>query len=423
MQQIVLKNPKKSNLTLEIPGSKSITNRALILALLSSQKCILYNVLDCDDVTYMLKAFENLGVDFDYKKKEKTCLIKSTFSGKFLKKNAKLYLGNAGTAVRFLLPLLAIGDGNYEIYACKRMYERPIKPLVDALKSLGANISYLKNQGFLPLKISKGEFKKKDIKLDSSLSSQYISSLLLSFSFFFRTRRIILNENIVSKPYINMTLKMLESFQIKTKHENYQEFYFQENQKSQTKEYVIEPDASSASYFFARAAILGEKITIANLTKNSIQGDIYFVELLEKIGAKVSFNKNSLSVEKGTLKNFDLNLNNIPDAAMTLALVALFAKGVSKISGINTWNYKETNRIQAMYNELTKLGAKVKAGKDFIQITPAKKILDATIDTYDDHRMAMCFALASLKGAKITINNPNCTSKTFPDFFKVWQNL
>lgn len=414
---ITLKSPFKIEGEISLPGSKSITNRALLLASLSNGKTKLKNILYSDDVKYMLKALKKLGVKFDLSKKKKYCVIYGQGKNFPKNKNITLFLGNAGTAVRFLLSALSIKKNNIIITGDNRMQERPIKHLVDALKQRKVKIKYLKNNGFVPLLVH-GKFIGGKIILDGSISSQFLTAILIISPLSKMNTKIIIKNNLVSKPYIDITIKMMKSFGIFIKNKNYKKFYIIGNQTYVSpKKYLIESDASSASYFLSAAAIKGGVVKINGIGKKSIQGDIKFVEVLKKMGAKIFLKKNSITCIGSKLNSINMDMNDIPDAAMTIAITALFAQGETKIKNIYNWRVKETDRLYAISHELKKIGAKVKEGRDYLVINAPKKFKEATINTYNDHRIAMCFSLISLSGVPVTLLNPKCVNKTFPDYF------
>jgi 3-phosphoshikimate 1-carboxyvinyltransferase len=418
--ELKLKKKKITKGTFSPPGSKSITNRALLLSALSSNEVIIKNILLSEDSEMMMNALSNLGVNFQLNKTEKTINIKGV-AKKFPNQNSNLFLGNAGTAFRPLTAALALQKNcNYKLEGIQRMHERPIKDLVDALVQLGANINYLKQEGYPPLEIISPKINDtKIINVKGNISSQYLSSLLMALPLLEREITINIDGDLISKPYIELTLKLLEMFNIFYVNNNFKSFSLKniEDLYLCDKELIIEPDASSASYFFAAAAINGE-ITIENLNQNSIQGDIKFLDYLSQMGASVSYKKNSISVKKDkSLSGGIFDCINIPDAAMSLAVLGLFTNEPVKLINIKSWKVKETDRILAMANELTKLGAKVEFDNNSIQVSRGLTFKDnIKIDTYNDHRMAMSFSLASFLG-DITINDPGCVNKTYPDYF------
>jgi len=403
-----------------LPGSKSITNRVLLMSALSNGETLIQNYLDSDDTQQMLNALKILKVEFNIVEK-KDILVKGC-NHNFPNKNAKLFLGNAGTAFRPLTAVLAIMGGEYILKGINRMHERPIKDLVDSLIKIGAEIDYIENPGYPPLKISPGNIIcDKNIKIKGNVSSQYLTSLLIAAPLSNQDLKIQIIGNLISKPYIDITLKLLAQFGIKYKKNNeWTNFALSSSSRFKSPKTIkVEGDASSASYFFAAGAI-GGSVEVANINKSSIQGDLEFLKIIKKMGANVEYLSNSIKVSKNQqLVGMVVDCRNIPDAAMTLAILALFAKGPTTLKSIGSWRVKETDRISAMETELKKLGATVSTTKSSITIKPPKILNNNTIiDTYDDHRMAMCFSLVCLANKNIVINDPECTNKTYPNFFK-----
>jgi len=403
-----------------LPGSKSITNRVLLMSALSNGETLIQNYLDSDDTQQMLNALKILKVEFNIVEK-KDILVKGC-NHNFPNKNAKLFLGNAGTAFRPLTAVLAIMGGEYILKGINRMHERPIKDLVDSLIKIGAEIDYIENPGYPPLKISPGNIIcDKNIKIKGNVSSQYLTSLLIAAPLSNQDLKIQIIGNLISKPYIDITLKLLAQFGIKYKKNNeWTNFALSSSSRFKSPKTIkVEGDASSASYFFAAGAI-GGSVEVANINKSSIQGDLEFLKIIKKMGANVEYLSNSIKVSKNQqLVGMVVDCRNIPDAAMTLAILALFAKGPTTLKSIGSWRVKETDRISAMETELKKLGATVSTTKSSITIKPPKILNNNTIiDTYDDHRIAMCFSLVCLANKNIVINDPECTNKTYPNFFK-----
>ncbi|WP_343187593.1 3-phosphoshikimate 1-carboxyvinyltransferase [Buchnera aphidicola (Periphyllus koelreuteriae)] len=422
-KKIIINSPIKIKGEIFLPGSKSITNRALLLSAISKGKTCLKNILYSDDVKYMLNALKLLGIKYILSKNNTICNIYG--SGlKFPKnKDLTLFLGNAGTAVRSLLSVLSIKNNNIIITGDKRMKKRPIKHLVQALIQGQSKITYLKKKNFLPVQTN-GNFKGGKIYLNGSISSQFLTALLISSPLAKKNTKIFIIGTLVSKPYIDITIKMIKSFGIIIKNDNYKIFSILGNQIYKSpKKYYIEGDASSASYFLSAAAIKGGTVKINGIGKNSIQGDIQFSSVLKKMGAKIYLGKKYIKCTKNKLKGIDMDMNHIPDAAMTIAITALFAKGKTIIRNIYNWRVKETDRLHAMSTELKKVGAQIKEGKDFLIIKPPKKFNKVEIKTYNDHRMAMCFSLVCLSKKSVTILNPKCINKTFPTFFSDFFSL
>lgn len=417
MDHIKLTSSSKIYGAVELPGSKSITNRVLLLASLAEGDITINKPLLSDDTNYMLSALQQLGIVIE--KEDGNIVIKGS-NGKFPVNKAELFLGNAGTAFRPLTAALCLNHGQYTLSGVKRMHQRPIKDLVDALFQIGAKVEYIENEGYPPLAIYPGKIQYvSPIKIRGDVSSQFLSSILMAFALTKNKIKIEIIGDLISKPYIEITLKLLKQFGIIYVNKNWKNFTLQQPAKLKNPKIIeIEGDASSASYFFAAAAIAGE-IEVKGINKNSIQGDIDFLNILKKMGAKILYKKNSIVVSKAdNLIGLKVDCKMIPDAAMTLATLSLFANGPTELINIGSWRVKETDRILAMETELRKIGAKVSSTQDSIKIYPPKEIYDnIAIDTYDDHRMAMCFSLICLAEKNVIINDPNCVAKTFPNFF------
>ncbi|PPI88750.1 3-phosphoshikimate 1-carboxyvinyltransferase [Candidatus Pantoea edessiphila] len=423
---MILKPISRINGTVDLPGSKSISNRALLLAAMSEGTTKLKNLLNSDDVKYMLYALHKLGISYKLYNNNTTCEIIGNAGPLKSLNTLKLFLGNAGTVMRPLTAALCLGSQDIILTGEQRMKERPIGHLVDVLRKGGAKINYLEKINYPPIRIY-GGFLGGKLIIDSSISSQFLTSLLMVSPLAAQDTKISVKSNLVSKPYIDITLKMMNDFGIKIENQDYNNFYIQGKQKYRSpKEYLIEGDASSASYFLAAGAIKGGTVCVKGIGYNSIQGDIRFIDILEDMGADVHRNKNYISCSVAKLNKLhavNMDMNDIPDVAMTVAVMSLFSKGITKIRNIYNWRLKETDRIVAMATELRKLGAKVKEGYDYIFIKPSRNITHANINTYNDHRMAMCFSLVALSDTPVTINNPNCTSKTFPEYFREFDKI
>jgi 3-phosphoshikimate 1-carboxyvinyltransferase len=410
--------------SVRLPGSKSISNRVLLLAALAQGATIVRDLLHSDDTERMLDALRLLGVPVealgDNAYRVTGC------GGDFPNKDAKLFLGNAGTAFRPLTAALALAGGNYELSGVPRMHERPIGDLVEALRQLGADIRYLGNEGFPPLRISPARLAGDVAQVRGDVSSQFLTGLLMALPLLGRTVRVEVVGELISKPYIEITLAMMARFGVKVERKEWQSFVVFGGQRYMSPgEIYVEGDASSASYFLAAGAIGGGPVRVEGVGNNSVQGDVRFVEALEKMGALISMGDNWIEsrAPSGKLKAIDLDCNHIPDAAMTLAVAALFADGTTTLRNIASWRVKETDRIAAMATELRKVGATVEEGTDFIRVTPPVQVNHAAIDTYDDHRMAMCFSLVTFGGAGVRINDPKCVAKTFPEYFNVFEQV
>ena len=411
--------------TVRLPGSKSISNRMLLLAALSQGVTEIRDLLHSDDTERMLDGLRTLGVAVEsvgsHAYRIQGC------AGNFPNKKAALFLGNAGTAFRPLTAVLALAGGEYQLSGVARMHERPIADLVDALRSLGADISYLGVEGFPPLGIRPATIHSAEkISVRGEVSSQFLTALLMAAPLVQQDVVIEVVDELISKPYIEITLNMMAQFGVRVERNGWASFTVRAGSVYQSPGVVfVEGDASSASYFLAAGAIGGGSVRVEGVGKNSIQGDVHFTEALQAMGARIELGENWIGATApaehgsihGKLRGIDLDCNHIPDAAMTLAVCALFAEGTTTLRNIASWRVKETDRIHAMATELRKVGATVEEGADFIRITPPAKILHAAIDTYDDHRMAMCFSLVAFGGAGVRINDPQCVAKTFPDYF------
>ena len=407
-----------------LPGSKSITNRILLLSAIAKGETTIKHPLQSDDTHHMIEALKILQVDLT--QKENGDILIQGARGQFKNKSAEIFLGNAGTAFRPLTAALAFSQGDYMLSGVPRMHERPIKDLVDALLQLNADITYLNEEGYPPLKISPSEIiVNGSVKIRGDISSQFLTALLMAIPLTKKEVSIEIVGDLISKPYIDITLNLMNRFGVQVKKIDWQYFVIPGSGGYVSPgEIFVEGDASSASYFLAAGALAGD-IEVKGIGKNSIQGDIKFTEALTLMGAEIQILEGSIKASKAsTLQAINLDCNHIPDAAMTLAVLALFAKGTTKLHNIGSWRVKETDRIKAMATELKKLGAEVVEGEDFIEITPPLHIKEnIEIDTYDDHRMAMCFSLVSLKNIPIIINDPACVNKTFPTYFEVLESI
>lgn len=419
MKQLRLEPIASISGQVNVPGSKSLSNRALLLAALADGETHLTNLLDSDDIRHMLNALKSLGIDYRLSDDKTQCWVKGN-KGQFNKVNeVELFLGNAGTAMRPLCAALAASKGIFALTGEPRMEERPIGALVDALSQAGAKIEYLKNPGYPPLKIVGQDLRGGEIQVDGSVSSQFLTAVLMAAPLFQQDTQITIVGELVSKPYINITLNTMAQFGIEVENNNFQRFIVKGNQCYQSPgKFMVEGDASSASYFLAAGAIKGGTVKVTGVGAKSVQGDIKFADVLEAMGAKIRWGNEFIEVTGAPLTAIDMDMNHIPDAAMTIATTALFAKGTTRISNIYNWRVKETDRLCAMATELRKVGASVVEGHDFIEVTPAENLVEATIDTYDDHRIAMCFSLVALSDTAVIINDPECTAKTFPDYFQ-----
>lgn len=406
------------NGTVNLPGSKSVSNRALLLAALASGTTRLTNLLDSDDVRHMLNALTQLGVRYVLSADRMECEVTGQGGALQSDEALELFLGNAGTAMRPLAAALCLGNNDIVLTGEPRMKERPIGHLVDALRQGGAEIEYLEQENYPPLRL-KGGFTGGEVAVDGSVSSQFLTALLMAAPLSTNDTKIVIKGELVSKPYIDITLNLMKTFGVQVQNDGYRTFHVRGKQQYQAPgNYLVEGDASSASYFLAAAAIKGGTVKVTGIGRNSMQGDIRFADVLEKMGASIEWGDDYIACTRGKLNAIDLDMNHIPDAAMTIATAALFAEGTTVMRNIYNWRVKETDRLSAMATELRKVGAQVEEGHDYIRITPPQTIGYAEIGTYNDHRMAMCFSLVALSDSPVTILDPQCTAKTFPDYFE-----
>ena len=414
--------------SLDLPGSKSIANRVLPLAALAHGASILENVPDVgEDVSLMLNALKTLGIQIEKLSQQPNgCSIYKVngCGGVLPVTNAEIFCGNSGTTIRFLTALLALLPGNYLLTGVERMKERPIKDLLAALAQVGAQIKCNENEGYPPLQTSPLQDSLcPQIGISGKVSSQYLTGLLMALPQLKREIELEITDELISKPYVEITLALLALFGVKVSRDNPQHYRLLAQPSLSAVNYTIEPDASSASYFLAMGALNG-LVQVNNLSASSLQGDKNFAKVLAQMGAKVEYAPNFIRVAKGELKAISVNMEDMPDVAMTIAVVALFALGTTEISGISSWKVKETDRLVAIYTELSKLGAEVSYTADSISITPPAIIKqNIKIDTYNDHRMAMCFSLLAVAGVAVTINNYQCVGKTFANYFVLFNDL
>ena len=424
MESLTLQPINKIQGEVNLPGSKSVSNRALLLAALAKGTTRLTNLLDSDDIRHMLNALTTLGVQYQLSEDKTECVVEGLGQPFSVPEPVELFLGNAGTAMRPLAAALCLGEGEYVLTGEPRMKERPIGHLVTALQDAGADIEYLENENYPPLKIVGTGLKSGTVSIDGSISSQFLTAFLMSAPLAEGEVRINIEGDLVSKPYIDITLHIMKQFGVNVINNDYQEFVIPVGQHYVAPgDFLVEGDASSASYFLAAAAIKGGEVKVTGIGKNSIQGDIQFADALEKMGAEIEWGDDYVIARAGKLKGIDMDYNHIPDAAMTIATTALFAEGTTAIRNVYNWRVKETDRLAAMATELRKVGAEVEEGEDYIIVKPVPQLKHAAIDTYDDHRMAMCFSLVALSDTPVTINDPKCTSKTFPDYFDKLKSL
>ncbi|HPU11041.1 MAG TPA: bifunctional 3-phosphoshikimate 1-carboxyvinyltransferase/cytidylate kinase [Ottowia sp.] len=414
--------------TVRLPGSKSISNRVLLLAALCEGQTTVRDLLDSDDTRVMLQALRQLGCGVVV---DGTTAVIDGLGGRARQPHAELFLGNAGTAMRPLTAALAVLGGDYALSGIPRMHERPIGDLVDALRALGCSVQYLGQDGFPPLHIGQPNLRlDQPIPVRGDVSSQFLTALLMALPLAARAQDIVIDVvgELISKPYIEITLQLLARFGVKVHRDGWARFVIPAGSRYRSPgEIHVEADASSASYFIAAGALSASAsgpngLKIEGVGEASIQGDIRFVEAARLMGAQIDSGPNWLRAERGAwpLKAIDLDCNHIPDAAMTLGVMALYADGPSTLRNIASWRVKETDRIAAMAAELRKLGAEVEEGADFIRITPPTVWQAASLHTYDDHRMAMCGSLAAFNaaGLPVRIEDPKCVAKTFPDYFE-----
>ncbi|MCL1096045.1 3-phosphoshikimate 1-carboxyvinyltransferase [Shewanella kaireitica] len=424
MNQLRLEPIEKVNGTINIPGSKSISNRALLLATLAEGTTTLTNLLDSDDIRYMLASLKQLGVNYRLSNNNTVCEVDGLAGTLNSDVAQTLFLGNAGTAMRPLCAALTLGNGEFTLTGEPRMEERPIGDLVDSLRQLGADIRYLKNDGFPPLTINATGLSGGDVEIAGDLSSQFLTALLMVAPLAKGDVNINIKGELVSKPYIDITLALMAQFGVNVTNNNYASFEIKAGQRyTSPGKLLVEGDASSASYFLAAGAIKGGEVKVTGVGKLSIQGDVKFADVLAQMGADIEWGDDYIIARGSKLNAVDLDMNHIPDAAMTIATAALFATGTTHIRNIYNWRIKETDRLAAMATELRKVGAIVDEGHDYISVTPPAKPHTANIDTYNDHRMAMCFSMLAFADCGITINEPECTSKTFPDYFNQFNAL
>ncbi len=418
VEQLTIQPIGKINGEVFLPGSKSLSNRALLIAALANGETKITNLLVSDDIKHMLNALSSLGIKYTLSDCGTECTVIGNNGFFSTNEPLELYLGNAGTAMRPLCAALAASEGEFVLTGEPRMKERPIGHLVDALEQLNADIEYLENKDYPPVKITGKALTGNTVTIDGSISSQFLTAILMIAPLLKTDTNIEIDGELVSKPYIDITLNIMSRFGVNVQNNDYKSFTVKGNQSYQgVDKYMVEGDASSASYFLAAGAIKGGEITVHGVGKLSVQGDKHFADVLEKMGAEVHWKDESITVVGKPLTAVDMDMNHIPDAAMTIATTALFATGTTSIRNIYNWRVKETDRLFAMATELRKVGAEVVEGEDFITITPPEKLNHAAIDTYDDHRVAMCFSLVALSDTPVTINDPKCTAKTFPDYF------
>lgn len=420
---IMKKDIGEINAIVEVPGSKSVTNRALLMAALSKEETILEGVLFSDDSRYFIESLINLGYDINVNEEEKKVRIKGT-GGLIPNQTGEIYVGSAGTAARFLTTMLALSSGEYIINCSEQMEKRPMKPLFDVLKDLGAEFTYMKEEGFLPVKVKGNNKKCKDITMDISKSTQFLSAMLMVTPILENDIKISISSDKKTGSYVGITIEMLEQLGVDIKFDG-ENYYVKGDQDINGGNYIIEPDVSAACYFYAAAAITGGSVIVRNIKKDLMQGDMKFLEVLQGMGCTIEENIEGIKVigpKDGVLDGIDVDMNDFSDQALTLSVVAVFAKTPTRIRNVGHIRGQECNRINAIINELGKCGIKAEGIGDDIVIYPGK-LKPATIETYDDHRVAMSFTLLALKEKGIKISNPMCCKKTFENFYEVFEKM
>ncbi len=402
---------------IEVPTSKSLTNRALITAALAMGVSKIINPSQADDCRLMIDALRKFGIIIE---EYKNYLTVHGISGKLTAPESEIYVGNAGTTMRFLTGLAAITEGTTRLVGNERMNQRPLSDLLSALDQMG--VKYESESGYPPFIVHGRKLKGGTIKIDGTRSSQFVSSILLIAPYADSDVTVELTGGGVSRPYIDLTLSVMQKFGVEVS-ESGNSFYIPSARKYLSNEYIIEADASSASYFFAAAAITGGSVLVRNLSLNSEQGDIKFLDILQQMGCKAVTDNKGVKVTGGNLTAISVDMNEMPDMVATLAVIALFAEGKTSIKNVKHLRYKESDRLKALATELQKLGAEVTEYDDGLEILPKEKYVGAKIETYDDHRIAMSFAIAGLKIPGIKIQNPGCVKKSFPNFWDEFENL
>ena len=437
MQSLALQRVTHAGGSIRLPGSKSISNRSLLLAALADGRTRVADLLDSDDTRVMLDALKALGVPCE---RDGADWLVNGVQGRFPVREADLFMGNAGTAIRPLTAALAVNGGHYRLSGVPRMHERPIGDLVDGLAAIGADICYTGKPGYPPLEIRPAVVALKGaVPVRGNVSSQFLTALLMALPLVAREAAkpvtIEVVGELISKPYVEITLNLMQRFGVAVAREDWRAFHIAPGATYRSPGTLhVEGDASSASYFLAAGALGGGPLRVEGVGRDSIQGDVRFIDALAQMGANLTAGPNwievrgfSNEVNAARLKAIDADFNHIPDAAMTVAVLALFADGPCRLTNIGSWRVKETDRIAAMAIELRKLGATVDEGDDWLRIDPPAQLRPAAIDTYDDHRMAMSFSLAAFGlapgAAPLTINDPQCVAKTFPDYFAEFARL
>ena len=400
------------------PGSKSITNRALVCAALTEGTSTLIGALDSEDTQVMIDGLHRLGISVE-RQDDGSRLVVSGCGGKIPVSEADLFVGNSGTTIRFLTALTTLGNGTYRLAGVPRMHERPIADLLAALNQLGADVQSEAGTGCPPVIVHANGLRGGHASIRGSISSQFLSGLLMAAPLAQNNVELIVEGELVSQPYVAMTIGVMQKFGVQAHYSGLSRFIIAGQQRYCGCEYAVEPDASAASYFWGLAAVTGGEVTVEGLGHGALQGDVAFVACLERMGCRVTYNSRGITVASPTarLGGIDVDMNAISDTAQTLAVVALFAEGPTTIRGVAHIRHKETDRIADLARELRKLGAGVEELSEGMRITPAP-LHGAEIETYNDHRMAMSFALAGMRITGVTIRNPGCTAKTYPRFFE-----
>ena len=411
-----IKRAGKIDAEVRLPGSKSFTNRALLLAAMAQGRSVIRGALFSDDTLYMARALKDLGLKVSERPAEDEFIVQGE-EGKIPARRANLFIGNAGTAMRFLTAFLTLGKGRYKIDGIARMRKRPIGPLVGALKDLGAKIEYAEQEGFPPLIVEGGGLSGGRVKMAGDVSSQFFSAILMIAPYARSDVEIEVEGNLVSAPYVDMTISLMRRFGVEVENACFKRFFVKAGGRYGAREYTVEPDASSATYFLAAAAITSGRVRILGLDRTSKQGDVGFVDVLGQMGCKIESGAGWLEVEGGRLQGIDVDMNKMPDAAVALAAVAAFADSKTRIRNVANLRLKETDRLRALAQELSKAGCRVKEFEDGLEIEPGP-LQGAVFETYNDHRIAMSLALLGLRLSGIKIKNPECVAKTFPDYFQ-----
>lgn len=399
------------------PGSKSITNRALVCAALSDGVSRLTGALDSDDTRVMLDSLRRLGFKIDVSKDATTIAING-HAGGIPRSDADLSIGNSGTTVRFLTAMVALGKGTFRLDGVERMRERPIQDLLDALQQLGVNAVSEASTGCPPVVVEANGIAGGEVAMRGDVSSQYLSGLMMAAPCAASPVTLTIAGSLVSKPYVEMTRRVMESFGATVSGDEQSGFIIDSIGSYRSCDYAIEPDASAASYFWAAAAISGGDVTVEGLSKNALQGDVGFCEVLEEMGCQVEYSSNAIRLVGKELHGIDVDMNTVSDTVQTLSAVALFATGPTRVRGVAHNRHKETDRIGDLARELRKFGATVEEHEDGLTIAPSSKLIPAVVETYDDHRMAMSLSLPGLRIPGVVIKDPGCTSKTYPNYFE-----